>query len=142
MLRRMYNPFHRSDFIYRFTQDYRDLQGLLKILHNFTNGVIERRRKVHDDEAESCIEKTDQYFGQRRKMALLDMLLDIKIDGKGLENDEIREEVDTFMFAGHDTTASAMAFLLFNLAKHQEIQAKVYEEINSNVEDISKVTTL
>jgi cytochrome P450 family 4 len=140
MLRRVYNPFYRSDFIYRFTKDYRDQQGLLKTLHNFTNSVIERRRKDHEEETARSTDSSDQYFSQRRKMALLDMLLDIKIDGKGLENDEIREEVDTFMFAGHDTTASAMSFLLFNLAKHQEIQAKVYEEIRSNVEDIREVT--
>ncbi|KAG5670296.1 hypothetical protein PVAND_000572 [Polypedilum vanderplanki] len=32
------------------------------------------------------------------------------------------------MFEAHDTTSSAIAFTLLNLAKHQEIQKKVYNE--------------
>jgi cytochrome P450 family 4 len=103
MLRRMYNPFHRSDFVYKLTKDYREQQKLLKTLHSFTNNVIERRRKAHEEEKtknqDVQPEQDADSFGQRRKMALLDMLLQITIDGKSLENDEIREEVDTFMFA-------------------------------------------
>lgn len=34
-----------------------------------------------------------------RKMALLDVLLQTTVDGKPLTNEEIRDEVDNFMFA-------------------------------------------
>ena len=42
---------------------------------------------------------------------------------------EIREEVDTFMFEGHDTTASGISWCLFNMAKHPQYQQKCREEI-------------
>jgi cytochrome P450 family 4 len=81
-------------------------------------------------------------------MNLLDILLKATVDGEFLTNEDIREEIDTFMFEvkhesgnylsevqtcfhcqGHDTTNSALAFTLFNIAKHQHIQQKCFDEI-------------
>jgi cytochrome P450 family 4 len=65
---------------------------------------------------------------------MLDTLLaaeaDDKIDAVG-----VREEVDTFMFEGHDTTSSGLIFSLFLLAIHSEIQENVHKEIISMLGD-------
>lgn len=53
-----------------------------------------------------------------------------EIDAEG-----IREEVDTFMFEGHDTTATGLVFIFFLLGQHKEVQQRVYEEIKSLVEE-------
>lgn len=50
-------------------------------------------------------------------------------DGKGLTDQEIAAEVDTFMFEGHDTTASGISWCLFNLANNVEIQEKCRREL-------------
>ncbi|CAD7012862.1 unnamed protein product [Ceratitis capitata] len=63
-----------------------------------------------------------------KKLAFLDTLLSSTIDGRRLTQEEIYEEVSTFMFEGHDTTTSGVAFTIYLLATHPEIQQKVYAE--------------
>ncbi|XP_017774235.1 PREDICTED: cytochrome P450 4C1-like [Nicrophorus vespilloides] len=45
---------------------------------------------------------------------------------------DILDEVNTFMFAGHDTTSTAIAFILHCLSLHADVQKKLYEEIEAN----------
>ncbi|XP_011859278.1 PREDICTED: cytochrome P450 4C1-like [Vollenhovia emeryi] len=66
------------------------------------------------------------YFGlvRRKRLAMLDLL--IAASRNGLMTDaDIREEVDTFMFEGHDTTAMALCFILALLAEHKDIQVSI-----------------
>ena len=43
--------------------------------------------------------------------------------------DEVLAQGLLFFLAGYDTTATSIAFLLYNLALNPEIQEKLYEEI-------------
>ncbi|XP_033216126.1 cytochrome P450 4g15-like [Belonocnema kinseyi] len=81
---------------------------------------------VRDDLDE--IDEND--VGEKRRLAFLDLLLELARDGAKLSDEEIKEEVDTIMFEGHDTTAAGSSFVLCVLGTHQDIQARVYEELD------------
>lgn len=100
-------------------------------IHSFTRKVIEDRRKTKLSRLSDAtqLSNSDEEFGIKKRRALLDILLDSTIDGQPLSNGDIQEEAENFMFAGHDTTTSAIEFLLFNLANHPDVQQRVYEEI-------------
>jgi cytochrome P450 len=53
---------------------------------------------------------------------ILSMLLDASDeDGASLDRAQIRDEVMTLLFAGHDTTTSTVAFMLYELARNPEV---------------------
>ncbi|KAL7047141.1 hypothetical protein ACKWTF_002809 [Chironomus riparius] len=129
--RRSYDIIERSETLFKFTKIYKRQQHLVSELHKFTDSVISSRRdELKNKKISNSLSNDDESFGKKKK-ALLDLLLETKIDGKYLTDDDIREEIDTFMFEGHDTTASALAFTLYNIAKHEDIQGKCYEEVQN-----------
>lgn len=129
---RIFDPAKRSPFIYQFTKTCQREQHLIKILHNFTAKVI------HERQNRSLATETG--FEGKRKLAFLDLLLQAKADGKPLDDEGIREEVDTFMFEGHDTTTSGIAFALYNLAKYPEFQQQVFDECRDVLGDKKSLT--
>ncbi|KAM8719607.1 hypothetical protein ACLKA7_005787 [Drosophila subpalustris] len=132
--KRMFNIFYRFELTYMLTPLAQAERRALNVLHNFTEKIIVQRREelLRATSNEGQKEQTsdvDNDVGAKRKMAFLDILLQSNIDDKPLTNLDIREEVDTFMFEGHDTTSSAIMFFFYNIATHPECQRKCLAEI-------------
>ncbi|KAG6450738.1 cytochrome P450 4g15 [Manduca sexta] len=69
-------------------------------------------------------------IGEKKRLAFLDLMIESAQNGTNQITDhEIKEEVDTIMFEGHDTTAAGSSFTLCLLGIHQHIQDKVYDEL-------------
>ena len=116
--RRLLNFFRRMDWFYRFTSDGKKFMEACSTLHKHSEKVIRERREALKHE-ETLKHKN-----------FLDILLAaVDADGNGLTDREVRDEVDTFMFGGHDTTTSGMVWTLYCLAQHPEHQEKVREEV-------------
>ena len=60
---------------------------------------------------------------------ILSLLLDAHDeDGATLTDLQIRDEVMTLLFAGHDTTTSTVAFMFYELARHPDVAARLLAE--------------
>nr|XP_014271850.1 cytochrome P450 4C1 [Halyomorpha halys] len=120
ILSRFFKFWLHSDFVYNLTKEGRAFRNDLNLVHSFTKKIISERREQYKNQ------KADQFENKNRKKAFLDCLLEMD---ELLTEEEICEEVDTFMFEGHDTTSANLAFTLFLLANHPEEQQKVVEEL-------------
>lgn len=130
---RAFTPLYNIEWIYKRTKMHKDEQAILKVLHGHTDSVIKTRRLKLQEEADKKevggVAENEDDFGRKKKVPFLDMLLQSTIDGRPLNDKELRDEVSTFMFAGHDTTSVAMSFTLFAIANHPEVQKKAFDEL-------------
>ncbi|CAC5419293.1 CYP4B1 [Mytilus coruscus] len=113
---------HYPEFIYRYlTANGREFFQLCDYVHKFSKDIISTRRKELNESKET---------EKKKHLDFLDILITAKDDnGIGLTDDEIRAEVDTFLFAGHDTTSCLLSWSMYCLGKFKDIQVKVYQEI-------------
>lgn len=95
---RMFDLSKKINFTYKMSELYQRELKVLKVLHKFTNSVILSRQKALLDKSASKTTNDEDDFGAKKKTALLDLLLQSTVNGQPLSNEDIREEVDTFMF--------------------------------------------
>nr|XP_005904199.1 PREDICTED: phylloquinone omega-hydroxylase CYP4F2 [Bos mutus] len=125
--------FLHMDFLYYLTPDGWRFRRACRLVHDFTGAVIQERRRTLPKE------DIDDFLKAKEKTKTLDfidvLLLTKDEDGKGLSDEDIRAEADTFMFEGHDTTASGLSWVLYNLAKHPEYQERCRQEVQELLKD-------
>ncbi|XP_032074347.1 cytochrome P450 4B1-like isoform X3 [Thamnophis elegans] len=101
-----------------------------------TSNVSNAEKVIKERKESLKAEEELQKIQAKRHLDFLDILLCAKDEnGMGLSDEEVRAEVDTFMFEGHDTTASGMSWLLYCLAQNPEHQERCREEIKSILGD-------
>ncbi|XP_063892609.1 cytochrome P450 4d2-like [Helicoverpa armigera] len=127
---RMQIPFFGEDAIFNLLPYKTRQDKALKVLHGQTNKVIETRREELRKANITTLANSND-IGIKNKHAFLDLLLLAEIDGKKIDDESVREEVDTFMFEGHDTTTSGIVYSLYLLSKHRDVQEKIYEELKT-----------
>jgi len=96
------------------TRDNRMVRSALKFFHGFMASLIEQRRRSpgqHADMLTALLNATDAE------------------EGKRLTDREVMDEALTALLAGSDTTAAAITWSAYLLAKHVEVQNEMHEEV-------------
>ena len=120
--KRIMNPLLVPDLLFNMTSLGGQQRDVIGKLHKFTRDVIDT--KLAGGQPESST---------RGRKAFLDMMVRaVDENGRKLTAEEIQEEVDTFMFAGHDTSALALTWAVYLLGRHPEAQEKLFREIDEN----------
>ncbi|XP_058513694.1 cytochrome P450 4F2-like [Ochotona princeps] len=127
--RRNRQIFVHPDLLYNLTPDGQRFHRACRLVHDFTDAVIQERRRALASQG------SDDFLKSKTKTKTLDfidvLLLSKDEEGKELSDEDLRAEADTFMFEGHDTTASGLSWILYNLAKHPEYQERCRQEVQA-----------
>lgn len=112
------------DFTYSFTNHGQEMDKHVQFVHKVSEKAIDLRLaeliKKRAMSEETTREDNENIYLKSKspKKSLMDTLLECYLDKKdNLTLADIRDEVDTFMFAGHDTTATVIMWALFILGK-------------------------
>ncbi|PSN53387.1 Cytochrome P450 4C1 [Blattella germanica] len=124
-MQRSVRPWMHPKAIFDMTSKGKRYADCLSVLHGFTNKVIQERKilRQNGESIQTISNDEDELIGTKKRLAFLDLLLEASEKGTvKLTDTDIREEVDTFMFEGHDTTSAGICWALFLLGSHPEIQ--------------------
>ncbi|KAI1708661.1 cytochrome p450 domain-containing protein [Ditylenchus destructor] len=123
-----HNPQYSNNLIWHWFGYGKQTDEAVKILKEMSGNVVKERMKMfeEDNSANKNVEERP-----KRGKNFLDLLMGMQTENK-LSFEELREQVDTFLFAGHDTTAHAISWTIWCLACHQDIQERLYEEIHEH----------
>ncbi|XP_067928638.1 cytochrome P450 4V2-like [Watersipora subatra] len=137
---RQRTPWYWPDFIYNSLPVGRKVNKAIDTMHQYAYKVIRERQEM----------KGEVEFGGKHK-AFLDILLECRDEhGNALTDEEIREEVDTFMFEGHDTVSAATAHTVHLLGANLDAQRRCQKELDEimdsprdfTMDDLAKMTYL
>uniref|UniRef100_D3TR52 Cytochrome P450 CYP4G13v2 n=1 Tax=Glossina morsitans morsitans TaxID=37546 RepID=D3TR52_GLOMM len=144
---------YRMDALYRWTTMRQKDNKLMNIILGMTQKVVEERKSNFNADERAVIDKVaavsgkktikekkeglrddldeidENDVGEKKRLALLDAMMEMEKNPNITWTDkDIRDEVNTIMFEGHDTTAAGSSFALCMLGIHQDIQQRVVEE--------------
>ncbi|XP_050001948.1 cytochrome P450 4F6-like [Alexandromys fortis] len=133
IMKRHFQPILYVDFLYYLTADGRRFRKACDLVHNFTDAVIRERRRTLSSQS---VDESVKAKAKSKTLDFIDVLLLAKDEhGEELSDEAIRAEADTFMFGGHDTTASGLSWTLYNLARHPEYQERCRQEVRELLRD-------
>jgi cytochrome P450 len=93
----------------------RRIQAALQTLNTLVRDLVCQRREQHIDTGD-----------------LLSMLLLARDEeGRGMDDQQLRDEIISLLFAGHETTATTLTWAWYLLSEHPESQRHLWEELDT-----------
>uniref|UniRef100_A0A8C9T542 aromatase n=1 Tax=Scleropages formosus TaxID=113540 RepID=A0A8C9T542_SCLFO len=130
VVQREHRMLYHWDWLYWRTDEGRRFRRACAMVHRFTANIVQKRRAALNQQQEP--EQQSRSSKAKKVTDFIDvLLLSRDEDGNGLTDEEIKAEADTFMFEGHDTTASGISWILYNLALHPDHQDRCRAEVDA-----------
>nr|CAD7569350.1 unnamed protein product [Timema californicum] len=117
MMNRVLNPWFMLDTLFKFTTEAKELEAH----YDYICSLARQSRPIYVDA------RFMYCAGGKRDAVFIDRLLEL--EDEGFTEDDIIYEVNTFLIAGHETSALASSFCLMMLALHTNFQDSAWQEL-------------
>ncbi|RWS18379.1 uncharacterized protein B4U80_14623 [Leptotrombidium deliense] len=110
---RLYNPLNWYDFLFYKRHIGNQMKKDIKLIKDFAQRVINRKRINF---------KPEHTLSTSKRMDFLDLILTLQSEDASTANDDICDDVFTFMFARYGTFSTCLTWTLFLLDKADNFQ--------------------
>ncbi|GIX78671.1 cytochrome P450 4V2 [Caerostris extrusa] len=125
------------DFIFHCSKAYKEFMHHIRIAHGFSRSIIKQKKHMYMN--------GEMGDNSTRPKCLLDVLLKLHIEDQVLDEEGVRQEVDTFISAGHDIITVVVKWALIGawnpaiavkwapilIGLYPEVQEKIHQELDS-----------
>ncbi|XP_077512103.1 cytochrome P450 4V2-like [Amblyomma americanum] len=131
---RVFRPWMWHDSLYDRTLEGRLYHQSIREMEKYTLAVLERRKGKLQQIAEE-LESVPQDYAvtgdeEERDSVIVDRFLKAHLQDSRYSIDEVKKDIDCLLFAGTDTTTSAVGWAFYMLGLHPKALAKVHQELD------------
>lgn len=87
------------------------------------------------------IQQKQEKINNKEKRVDVD-ILSVALESGGFSEENLADQLMTFLAAGHETTASAMTWAVYMLCKHPQIQTRLRGEVREHLPSIDDSSTI
>lgn len=116
-------------------------QWFLRALPVEHNNKIVESSNIIKEVCRELIRKKKEKLDQKEKRVDAD-ILSVALESGGFTEEDLVNQMMTFLAAGHETTASALTWAFYLLCLHPEVQTRLREEIRANLPHIDDTETV
>jgi cytochrome P450 len=98
------------------------------------NSRVDAASKVAKDTCRRLIEQKRQRLANKETMQ--PDIISVALESGGFTDDELVNNMMTFLAAGHETTASAFTWAMYELSKNKDIQSRLRKEIHEHISSL------
>ncbi|KAH7978106.1 hypothetical protein HPB49_004486 [Dermacentor silvarum] len=131
---RIFRPWMWPDALYERTYEGRLYHKSIREMEKYTLEVLERRKGKLQQIAEELGSVPGDYGGEGDDRAqdsvIVDRFLKAHLQDSRYSIDEVKKDIDSLLFAGTDTTTSAVGWAFYMLGLHPKVLARVHQELD------------
>jgi cytochrome P450 len=104
----------------------------MAMIQDFTKSVlIKRKASISMKSGQAKVPNAGEECEEKKREPFMDILIrENMLNPTEFTDQDIQDEVETFMAAGHDTTGWAMVWTTYLVGLHPEVQEKLHSEID------------